>query len=122
MTDSYGRPVQGLRKQDFRLLEDGVEQDLSDFFIEDGPISIGVVLDISGSVRNKLAEAKQAIQRVSPLESPGDEFFLVTFNDQPELVRGFTTKSGRYRSRSSPRLSPVAGLRCTTRWFWGSIT
>src|SRR4051812_34722448 len=46
VTDSYGRPVEGLRKQDFRLLEDGIEQDLSDFFIEDGPISIGVVMDV----------------------------------------------------------------------------
>src|SRR6185312_14233024 len=50
VTDSYGRPMQGLRKQDFRLWDDGVEQDLSEFFTEDGPISVGVVLDISGSV------------------------------------------------------------------------
>src|SRR5580765_578356 len=58
VTDTYGRPVEGLRKQHFRLLEDGIEQDMSDFFIEDGPISIGVVLDVSASIRNKLAEAQ----------------------------------------------------------------
>ena len=68
VTDSYGRPVQGLHKQDFRLLEDGVEQDLSEFFVEDGPISIGVVLDVSASVRNKLVEAQTDDPRVSRLE------------------------------------------------------
>lgn len=92
VTDPYGRPVEGLRKQDFRLLEDGVEQDLSDFFIEDGPISIGVVLDVSASIRNKLAEARQTIGEFLGLSLPGDEFFLVTFRDQPEIVHGFTTK------------------------------
>src|SRR6185369_13919010 len=43
VTDSYGRPVEGLHKQDFRLLQDGIEQELSEFFVEDGPISVGVV-------------------------------------------------------------------------------
>jgi len=80
-----------LRKQDFRLLEDGVEQDLSEFFTEDGPISVGVVLDISGSVKNKLPHAQRAVREFLGLSTRGDEFFLVTFKDQPELVRGFTT-------------------------------
>jgi Ca-activated chloride channel homolog len=88
--DSYGRPIQGLRKQDFRLLEDGVEQDLSNFFVDDGPISIGIILDISGSVRNKVGEARQAINEFLHLSSPQDEFFLITFKDEPELVRSFT--------------------------------
>jgi Ca-activated chloride channel family protein len=92
VTDSYGRPVEGLRKQDFRLLEDGVEQELSEFFVEDGPISIGVVFDVSGSVRNKLPDARRAIGEFLGLSAPGDEFFLITFRDQPELVRGFTTE------------------------------
>jgi Ca-activated chloride channel family protein len=91
VTDSSGRPVQGLRKQDFRLWEDGVEQDLSEFFTEDGPISVGVVLDISGSVKNKLRQAQRAVREFLRLSARGDEFFLVTFKDQPELVRGFTT-------------------------------
>ena len=91
VTDTYGRPVKGLRKQDFKLWEDGVEQDLSEFFIADGPISVGVILDISGSVKNKLAQAQRAVSEFLHLSARGDEFFLVTFKDQPELVRGFTT-------------------------------
>lgn len=92
VTDSYGRPVEGLHKQDFRLLQDGIEQDLSEFFLEDGPISVGLVLDVSASVRNKITEARRAIAEFLNLSTPGDEFFLVTFSDQPELVQGFTTK------------------------------
>ena len=72
VTDSHGRPVQGLRKQDFRLLEDGVEQSLANFFVEDGPISIGIILDISGSVRNKVAEAERAVNEFLHLSSPKD--------------------------------------------------
>jgi len=90
--DPNGRPIQGLRKNDFRVLEDGIEQDLSNFFVDDGPISIGIILDISGSVRNKVVEARKAVNEFLRLSSPKDEFFLVTFKDQPELVRPFTTK------------------------------
>jgi len=93
VTHPYGRPVEGLRKQDFRLLEDGIEQDLSDFFVEDGPISIGVVMDVSASIRNKLTDARRTIGEFLGLSSRGDEFFLVTFRDQPELVHGFTTEA-----------------------------
>jgi len=83
--------VEGLRKRDFRLLEDGIEQNLSDFFIEDGPISIGVILDVSASVKNKLGEFQRAVSEFLRLSSRDDEFFLATFRDQPELVQGFTT-------------------------------
>lgn len=90
VTDTLGRPLEGLQKEDFRLLEDGKELDIASFFVEDQPISIGIILDISGSVRNKVAEARQAISQFLRLSSVGDEFFFVTFRDQPELVRGFT--------------------------------
>ncbi len=89
--DSTGRAIEGLQKQDFRLLEDGVEQPLANFFVEDGPISTGIILDISGSVKNKVAEARQAIKEFLGLSSPQDEFFLITFKDEPKLVRPFTT-------------------------------
>jgi len=91
VTDSFGRPVEGLRKQDFRLLEDGIEQAVSEFFVEDGPISIGVILDVSASVRNKLMQAQHTISGFLRLSARDDEFFLATFRDQPELVRGFTS-------------------------------
>jgi Ca-activated chloride channel family protein len=91
VTDPSGRPVQGLRKQDFRLADDGVQQELADFFIEDGPASIGIVLDASGSMRNKLPEAQQAVREFLGLSAQDDEFFLVSFQDRPELVHKFTT-------------------------------
>ncbi len=90
VTDSKGRPVEGLRSQNFRLLEDGVEQKVSEFFQEDGPVSIGVVLDLSESMRNKLPQAQKAISEFLHLTEHNDEFFFATFKDQAELVRGFT--------------------------------
>ena len=91
VTDSSGRIVQGLGKEDFRLLEDGRERELSDFFRDDGPISIGVVLDASGSMKNKLADARRAVSAFIRLTPQDDEYFLVSLRDQPELVHGFTT-------------------------------
>jgi Ca-activated chloride channel homolog len=91
VTDPYKRPVQGLQKADFRLFEDGVEQEISQFFSEETPISIGIVLDASASMRKKMDESRQAILEFLKLSPPGDEFSLVKFNDRPESICPFTT-------------------------------
>ena len=93
VTDHYQRPVQGLRKSDFRLFEDGAEREISQFFSEDSPISIGIVFDASASMRAKMDASRKAITEFLKMSLPGDEFFLLKFNDQPESVRGFTTEA-----------------------------
>jgi Ca-activated chloride channel homolog len=90
VTDTYGRQVQGLRKQDFRLLEDGVEQTILEFFVDEEPLSVGIVLDASNSMTAKIDPAKQAISAFLRLSAPEDEFFLVTVQDRPELAQAFT--------------------------------
>jgi Ca-activated chloride channel homolog len=91
VTDPWERPVQGLQKSDFHLFEDGVEQEISQFFSEEEPISIGIVLDASASMRKKLDESRQAILQFLKLSTPGDEFSLLKFNNQPESLCPFTT-------------------------------
>jgi Ca-activated chloride channel family protein len=91
VTDLYGRPVEGLKKEDFRLLESGVEQPLAEFFVEDGPISIGIVMDGSASMRNKIVQTRKAVSEFLRLSSRDDELFLVSFQDRPELMHAFTT-------------------------------
>ena len=91
VTDPDDRKVQGLRKQDFRLLEDGVPQEVSEFFEDESPVSVGIVLDSSNSMRNKIDSARQAIRAFLRLSLPEDEFFLITVQDQPELVHAFTS-------------------------------
>lgn len=91
VTDSYERPIRGLEKSDFRLFEDGVEQEISEIFTEESPISIGIVLDASASMRRKMDESREAVREFLRLSLPGDEFFLLKFNDSPAPVQGFTT-------------------------------
>jgi VWFA-related protein len=91
VTDPYERPVLGLQKSDFHLFEDGVEQPISQFFSEEAPVSIGIVLDASASMRKKMDASRQAILEFLKMSLPGDEFFLLKFNDRPESVCPFTT-------------------------------
>jgi VWFA-related protein len=91
VTDPYERPVRGLQKSDFHLFEDGVEREISQFFSQDTPISIGIVLDASASMRKKMDESRQAITEFLKQSTPGDEFSLLKFNDQPVSVYPFTT-------------------------------
>src|SRR5712671_4758239 len=60
VTDPYNRLVTGLEPDNFRIFEDNIEQEVVNFSSEDVPISIGVVLDLSGSMAYKLGKAKEA--------------------------------------------------------------
>src|SRR5262249_13199563 len=75
----------------FRLFEDGVEQQLLYFTSEDGPVSVGVVFDASRSMLGKLDQSRAAISQFLLTSMPGDEFFLIEFNDAPRLLCDFTT-------------------------------
>ena len=91
VTDPYNRLVTGLESENFRVFEDNVEQEVVSFSSEDVPISIGVILDLSGSMANKLGKAKQAALQFLKTANPQDEFFLVCFNEHAELLAPFTT-------------------------------
>lgn len=90
--DAGGRPVIGLGREDFSVFEDGVERQISQFTGERLPISLGILVDTSDSmVGDRMVEARRAIDRfVLELLRPDDEAFLMVFNHEPELVRGWT--------------------------------
>src|SRR5712692_10056479 len=90
VTDPYNRLVTGLEPDNFRIFEDNIEQEVVNFSSEDVPISIGVILDHSGSMANKLGKAKQAAFQFFKTANPQDEFFLVGFNDRAQLLSPFT--------------------------------
>jgi VWFA-related protein len=98
VTDPLNRFVTGLEKQHFRLFEDKVEQNISNFSSEDAPISIGLVFDTSGSMGPKLQKSRQAAAEFFKTANPADEFFLVQFNDRPELSVPFTTDTDKVQS------------------------
>jgi Ca-activated chloride channel homolog len=99
VTDPYSRLVTGLDKEDFKVFEDGVEQQISSFSSEDVPISIGIIFDMSGSMADKVEKARQAVIHFLRIANPQDEFFLVSFNTRAELTSGFTSSIGELQSR-----------------------
>lgn len=99
VTDPQNRFVTGLEKEHFRLFEDKVEQTVSQFSSDDAPLSVGVVFDTSGSMGNKLQKSRQAVAQFFKTANPVDEFFLVQFNDRPELVSAFTTNTEEVQNR-----------------------
>ncbi|MBV9405920.1 MAG: VWA domain-containing protein, partial [Acidobacteriaceae bacterium] len=98
VTDPLNRIVTGLEKEHFRLFEDKIEQQITQFSSEDAPISIGLVFDTSGSMGSKLQKSRQAAAEFFKTANPADEFFLVQFNDRPELTVPFTTDTDRLQS------------------------
>jgi VWFA-related protein len=91
VTNVFGTPVTDLRKQDFKVFEDGVEQPITNFSFEDAPLSIGFLYDISGSMRNKIKKSTEAAAAFFKTSNPQDEFFLIEFSDRPKLTVPFTS-------------------------------
>jgi Ca-activated chloride channel family protein len=101
VSTDLGAPVTHLAKEDFRILEDGVEQKITHFAQDDAPISIGVVFDSSGSMHNKMHKSLEAASTFFKTANPEDEFFLVDFNERAKLAVGFTPDSGELYRRIS---------------------
>ena len=99
VTDPLNRFVTGLEREHFKLFEDKSEQKLLTFASEDAPLSIGLVFDTSGSMGSKLNKSRQAVAQFFKTANPEDEFFLVQFNDRPELAQDFTTQLEDLQSR-----------------------
>jgi Ca-activated chloride channel family protein len=93
VTDDRNRPVVGLDQENFRLFENKKPQDIKNFSTEDTPVSIGILVDTSGSMAAKLDRAREAVQQFCEASNPQDEFFLITFADRPQLETDFTTHS-----------------------------
>lgn len=88
-----GASVTQLRKENFRIFEDGVEQKITHFAMDDAPISIGILFDSSGSMQNKMHKSIEAAATFFKTANREDEFFLIDFNERPRLVMGFTPDS-----------------------------
>ena len=110
VTDARGRFVPGLQKEDFVLYEDSQPQLITHFSAERVPVSLGIVLDTSGSmVGEKWGSAMGALDRfLFDLLDPNDEVFLYTFNADPVLVQDWTTDRQRV-SRALGRIHPSGG-------------
>ncbi len=106
--DERGRYVAGLAAADFLLYEDGESQTIAHFAqADDLPVSVGIILDTSGSMERKIETARRAVERFLREIHPDDEIFLVTFDDRARLIEDFT--SDRSRLGSALRRVRVGG-------------
>jgi len=80
VTDSTGRPLSGLRQENFRLLEDGQPQAITNFGTTDAPFEIALLLDTSGSTREDVGLIRQAALSFINALRPGDRIGIVAFN------------------------------------------
>jgi Ca-activated chloride channel homolog len=110
VTDRSGRFVPGLRQDDFIVYEDDKPIEVTHFSAERVPVSLGIVLDSSGSMTGeKWESALDAIDRfLTSLPDPQDEFFLERFSGDPDLVQDWTNDRNRI-VRSLGRVRPNGG-------------
>ena len=99
VTDRSGRFVTGLEKENFKIFEDKVPQEVTYFSSEDIPLSVGIILDVSGSMKDKLKTAVEAAITFMKGGSPDDEYFLVEFSDKPTEIEDFTNDISKLQSR-----------------------
>ena len=91
VTDSRGRYLANLTRNDFTIYEDGVKQELAYFNTGDRvPVSLGIIFDTSGSMIDKIDGVKDAVEHFVKSVSTGDEIFLIRFSDDAEIVQDFT--------------------------------
>jgi Ca-activated chloride channel family protein len=93
VTTVDGASVTYLSRDNFRIFEDGVEQQITHFSKEDAPVSVGLVFDTSGSMNLKMHKSAEAVANFFKMANSDDEFFLVEFNDRPKLTVPFTPDS-----------------------------
>ncbi|HEY7334659.1 MAG TPA: VWA domain-containing protein [Bryobacteraceae bacterium] len=99
VTTFDGAAVTNLKPEDFRVLEDGVEQKIHYFSQDDAPLSIGLLFDASGSMQNKIAKSAEATAAFFKTANPRDEFFLIEFSEKPKLVVPFTPNTDEIYKR-----------------------
>jgi Ca-activated chloride channel family protein len=86
VSDRLNRPVNGLEKQNFHVFDDQAEQKIISFSMEDDPIAVGLVFDISGSMGQDLREMRHAASRFFKTSNPGDEFCLVELSSSARVT------------------------------------
>ena len=99
VTDPMDRLVTGLEKENFFIYENNHLETIKSFSTEDAPVSIGVIFDLSGSMSNKVIRARDSILEFMKTSNPQDEFFVIGFNDRPELIEDFTSSVDQIEAR-----------------------
>lgn len=88
--DETGRVIQGMKKDQFRLFDQGEPRPIENFLLDKTPISVVLLLDVSGSVREELEEIKKAAVSMTRAFDKNDRIAVVSFSDHVELLQDWT--------------------------------
>ena len=86
VSDTLGRPVAGLEKKHFRVIDNKESQTIATFSMDEGPVALGLVFDTSSSMSRNLAAARRAAALFVGMANPGDQFLLVEFDSTPRMT------------------------------------
>ncbi len=100
VSDPYGRFVTGLTQDHFEIFDNNVKQEIAIFTDEDAPITLGIIYDVSGSMGNLTARSFAALKRFFHTSHQDDEYFVVAFNNKPQLVQNFTRSPNEILNRT----------------------
>jgi Ca-activated chloride channel homolog len=106
--DKAGRIVTDLPRESFRTYEDGVEQQLKVFRREDVPVSMGIIIYNSSSMKNKFQKVQAAAQSLVAASNPQDEVFLINFNDDVFRDVDFTSDPHKL-AQGLDKINPMGG-------------
>lgn len=90
VVDDHFRPITGLNKNEFTVLEDGKPQKITYFKNEDIPVALGIVIDNSGSMRDKRPQVNAAAINLVRSSNPQDQVFIVNFSEEYFLDQDYT--------------------------------
>lgn len=86
VTDNMNHVITGLKKDAFSLFENDVQQEIQQFSTEDGPISVGLILDFSKSMSNKMEAQRAAVEAFFQNANADDDYFVVTVSSRPRMI------------------------------------
>jgi Ca-activated chloride channel family protein len=92
VVDRANRPIYDIPRERFQVAEDGAPQTIEFFSRETAPVSMGLAIDTSGSMRSKLESVVQAVTNLVRTSQPNDEMAVIEFKDTVELIEEFTSK------------------------------
>jgi Ca-activated chloride channel family protein len=91
VVDEMGRPVTTLTRNDFQIFQNGQPEAITSFEREDVPVAIGIVIDNSGSMRDKRARVNEAVMNLIKASNQQDDVFVVNFGKTPYLYHDFSS-------------------------------
>lgn len=98
VTDTQNHPVVDLAESNFKLFEGDTEKKIQYFSSEDEPLSVGILLDLSSSMGNKIDSVREAAAEFFNNANPADDYFVITFADKPKLLADTTQSFERIQA------------------------